>query len=152
MATGRFVKIERKITVKKKTIVYIVWAVWYLLCMFLCFGKTPVGWAKAPFVLVSLLFYVPPFYLLFLSKKDTTKKTVVALRCISGTSLGLFLVLFVLNILSANWSAQAGRILYYLLIIFCAPVMCGQFFVLGLYLWAAILMVTLKGRNRPGRT
>jgi len=137
--------------VKKKTVVYVVWAVWYLICLFLCLGRTPIGWEKAPFVLVGLLFYVPPFYLLWLSKKEETKKTVVTLRIISAASLALFVVLYALNIMSANWSVLAGRILYYLLIVFCAPILCGQFFVFGLYLWACILMVTLKGRNRPGR-
>lgn len=136
---------------KKKSVVYVVWAVWYLICLFLCLGKTPVGWAKAPFVLVGLLFYVPPFYLLWLAKQDKEKKTVAVLRVISIASLAAFAVLYALNILSVNWSVQAGRVLYYLLIVFCAPIMCGQFFVFGLYLWGCILMVTLKGRNRPGR-
>ena len=136
---------------KKKSVVYVVWAVWYLICLCLCLGRTPIGWEKAPFVLVGLLFYVPPFYLLFLAKKDKEKKTVAILRIISAASLGAFVVLYALNIMSASWSVLAGRILYYLLIVFCAPIVCGQFFPLGLYLWACILMVTLKGRNRPGR-
>ena len=145
-------KVERKIAVKKKSVIYVVWAVWYVICLCLSLGKTPIGWAKAPFVLVGLLFYVPPFYLLFLDKKN--KKTVKLLRGISTASLVVFAVLYALNILSVNWSVTTGRVLYYLLAVFSAPILCGQFFVLGLFLWASslwtcILLLKKPDQNRP---
>ena len=126
-----------------------------MICLFLCLGETPVGWAKAPFVLVGLLFYVPPFYLLFLSKKD--RKAIKLMQIISGGSLAAFVVLYVLNIMSVKWSVLAGRVLYYLLVVFSAPILCSQFFVVGLFLWgsilwACILMIRKLDQNRPGRT
>ena len=139
---------------KKKAAVFALWAALYALCVgmnFIAAFHVPLGWAKAPFVLVSLAFFIPPFYLLFLAKKDKEKKTVAILRVISIVALALFVVLFCLNLASVNWSPMTGRVLYYLFISLCAPVVCGQFYVLGLYLWACILMVTMKGRNRPGR-
>ena len=135
---------------KKKSVVYAVWAVWYLICMFLALGKTPVGWAMAPFVLVGLLFFVPPFYLLYLSKKDA--KTIKLVRTISIVSLATFVVLYALNIMSVNWSAAIGTALYYMMVVLCAPIMCGQFFIVSLYLWGCLLwacILMLKKLNRP---
>ena len=139
---------------KKKSVVYTVWAAWYLICLFLCLGKTPVGWEKAPFVIVGLLSYALPFYLLFLSKKD--RKTIKLVQIISAASLAAFVVLYALNIMSVNWSVMAGRVLYYLLIVFCAPILCSQFFVVGLFLWgsilwACVLMIRKLDQNRPGQ-
>ena len=132
---------------KKKSVIYVVWAVWYVICLCLCLGKTPIGWAKAPFVLVGLLFYVPPFYLLFLSKKD--RKAIKLMQIISAVALAAFVVLYALNILSVNWSVTAGRVLYYLLAVFSAPILCGQFFVLGLFLWASILWTCILLLKKP---
>lgn len=104
----------------------------------------------APFVLVGLVFFVPPFYLLFLSKKDA--KTIKLVRTVSIVSLVTFVVLYVLNIMSVNWSVTAGRVLYYLMVVFCAPIMCGQFFIVSLYLWGCLLwacILMLKKLNRP---
>ena len=125
---------------KKKTVVYVVWAVWYLICLFLCRGAEPVGMAKVPFVVVGIATYAPPFYLLYLSKKDA--KTIKIVQIISAASLIAFVVLFVLNILSVKWSPLAGRILDILFKVFCAPVICGQFWVVGLFLWASLLRVS----------
>ena len=139
----------------KKSTVFAIWGGLYALCVamnFLAAYRVPVGWAKAPFVLVSLLFFIPPFYLLFLSKKDKGKKTINALQIISIVSLALFVVLFCLNLASVNWSATTGRVLFYLLISLCAPVVCSQFYVLPLYLWACILMVTRKFKKRHDQT
>ena len=135
---------------KKKSVVYVVWAVWYLICLLLCLGEEPVGMAKIPFVVVGLASYAPPFYLLYLSKKDV--KTIKTVQIISAASLIAFIVLFVLGVLSVNWSAAAGRTLDLLFKIFCAPVVCGQFWVVGLFLWASLLracVLLLKKLNRP---
>ena len=136
---------------KKKSVVYAFWAAWYLICLLLCMGAEPVGMAKIPFVVVSLATYAPPFYLLYLSKKDA--KTVKVVQIISAASLIAFLVLFVLSVLSVDWSAAAGRILDLLFKIFCAPIICGQFWVVGLFLWASLLracvLMLKKLNNRP---
>ena len=122
---------------KKKSFVCVVWAVWYLLCLFLCMGAEPAGMGKVPFVVVGITAYVPPFYLLYLSKKD--RKTIKTVQIISAASLASFVVLFVLTLLSVKWGASAGRVLDYLVKIFCAPIICGQFWVVGLFLWASLL-------------
>ncbi len=125
----------------KKPVVYIMWAFWYLCCVLLCLGADPVGMAKVPFVVVGITTYAPPFYLLYLSKKDA--KTIKIVQIISAASLIAFVVLLVLNILSVKWNALAGRILDLLFNVFCAPVICGQFWVVGLFLWASLLRVCI---------
>ena len=122
--------------VKKKAVIYVIWAVWYLICLFLSLGAEPAGMAKIPFVVISLATYAPPFYLLYLSKKDA--KTIQFVQIISVASLIAFAVMFVLGVLSVNWSAEVGRILDILFKILCAPVVCGQFWVVGLFLWASL--------------
>ena len=136
----------------KKPVIYIIWAVWYLCCLFLCLGADPAGMAKVPFVVVGISTFAPPFYLLYLSKKN--KKHIKTVQIISAASLIAFVVLFVLNVLSVKWSAAAGRTLDLLFNIFCAPVICCQFWVVGLFLWASLLRVTILmlkklNQNRP---
>lgn len=135
---------------KKKSVVSVFWAAWYLICLLLSLGAEPVGIAKIPFLVVGIAAYAPPFYLLYLSKKDA--KTIKIVQIISIASLVAFAVLFVLGMLSVNWSTEAGRILDLLFKIFCAPVICGQFWVVGLFLWASLwraCVLMLKKLNRP---
>ena len=135
---------------KKKSVIYTLWAAWYLICLFFCLGAEPVGLAKVSFVVIGLSAYAPPFYLLYLSKKDT--KTIKIVQIISIASLVAFAVLFVLGVLSVNWSAEIGRVLDLLFKIFCAPVVCGQFWVVGLFLWASLwraCVLMLRKLNRP---
>ena len=135
---------------KKKSFIYVIWAVWYLCCLLLSMGAEPSGMAKVPFVVVGITTYAPPLYLLYLSKKDA--KTIKLVRTISIASLATFVVLYALNIMSVNWSAAAGTVLYYMMVVLCAPVMCGQFFIVSLYLWGCLLwacILMLKKLNRP---
>ena len=137
---------------KKKSVVYTIWAVWYLVCLFLSLGAPPQGFAKVTFVVTGLAFYAPAYYLLYLSKKDA--KHIKTVQTLSIGSLVAFAVLFVLNVLSVKWSDMAGRILDILFKVFCAPVTCMQYWVVGLFLWASLwricgLMLKKLNQNRP---
>lgn len=125
---------------KKKPVVYIIWVVWYLCCLLLCQGAAPTGMAKVSTIVVGISAFAPPFYLLYLSKKDA--KTIKLVQIISIVSLVAFAVLFSLSILSVKWGATAGRVLDILFEIFCAPVICAQW-VVGLFLWASLLWATI---------
>ena len=134
---------------KKKSVVSVFWAAWYLICLLLCLGTEPTGMAKIPFLVVGIAAYAPPFYLLYLSKKDA--KVIKIVQIISIASLVAFAVLFVLGVLSVNWSTTVGRTLDVLFKIFCAPVICGQFWVVGLFLWASLwraCVLMLRKLNR----
>lgn len=135
---------------KKSTVCYIVWAVLYCVCVGLGFVADPTGGEKAFLVAVSLLFFVPPFYLLWQAKKENSRKTLLALRLISIGVLALTLIFLILNFLSVYFSAEAGLVLYVLLVMFSAPMICGQYWVLSLFLWACILVISLQ-KPRPGQ-
>lgn len=130
----------------KKTALYIVWAVLYCLCVGLGFVENPTGAGKVGLVALGVLFFAPPFYLVFWAKKEQSRKTLLALRLVSIAVLSLSLILLVLNFLSVNMSSQAGLTLYVLLVMFSAPMVCIQHWFLGLFLWASLLMVTLQGK------
>ena len=127
----------------KKRVVFAIWAVLYVLCAGLGFVTPATGFAKAMLTGAALLFFVPGFYLAYLAKKENDRKALLALRLISGGILALSLVFLVLNFLSVYFSAQTGLTLYVLLVMFSAPMVCSQVWVLSLFLWACILMTTL---------
>lgn len=128
----------------KKNTVYSIWAVLYILCAALGFVENPVGFGKFLLVSASILFFLPPFFLTFRAKKEKDRKTMKILRLLSVCALSLSLVLIVLNFLSVYFSAYSGLFLYVLLVLFTVPMICGQYWVLGLFLWACLLMVNLQ--------
>lgn len=135
----------------KKTILYIAWGVLYWLCVGFSFIPNPQGLGKALLVLVSLLFFAPPFYLLYKAKKENSRKALLALRLVSICVLVLALVLLVLNVLSVNFSAYSGQFLFVALVMFTVPMVCSQYWFLSLFLWAVLLMLTLPNK-RPCQT
>ena len=59
-------------------------------------------------------------------------------------SLSLTLLLLVLNFLSPMWDSLTGRILYNLLIVVSAPMVCCRYWVLSLFLWACMMMASFR--------
>lgn len=132
----------------KKPLIYTVWGILYCLCVGFGFIPNPQGLGKALLVAVSLLFFVPPFTLLWLAKKENSHKTVTVLRLLSICVLALSLIFLVLNFLSVNFSAETGRFLFVALVMFSAPMVTSQYWALSLFLWAVLMMLTLPG-TRP---
>ncbi len=128
----------------KKTVVYGIWAVLYCICVGLGFVSEPEGFGKALLVMSGLIFFLPPFYLAWRAWNEKCRRTMLTLRLISGSALVLSLVLLVLNFLSVYVSARNGLVLYVLLVMFTAPMVCIQYWALSLFLWACILMISLK--------
>lgn len=135
----------------KKSVVYILWAVLYCICVGLGFTENPEGFGKFLLTASSVIFFLPPFYLIFRARKENDRKTVLVLRLTSIVILCFSLILLVLNFLSVYFSAQAGLVLYVLLVMFTAPMVCSQYWALSLFLWACVLMLTLKPENSPAQ-
>ena len=123
---------------------YILWGALFILCAALGFIPEPQGFLKVLLVLVSVLFFVPGFWLLY--RAFTSGNTEVAgyIRLISLVSLGGTLVFLVLNFLSAAATNAAGRFLYSLLVIVSSPMVCSQYWVLSLFLWAFLLIASFS--------
>lgn len=128
----------------KKRSLYIAWGVLYSICAGLGFIPEPEGVLTGLMVTLSLLFFVPPAMLLYHAVSREQYGTIRLIRNLSLASLGATLVTLVVNFLSVGASEAAGDVLYGLLILVSAPMICSRLWVLSLFLWACLLMVCLK--------
>lgn len=95
-------------------------------------------------LMVSLLFFLPPALLLWKKERETT----LLIRNLSAMSLGLTLVTLILNFILAVSSEKLGNVLHSILTVVSAPMICSGYWVLSLFLWACLLMVSLKNLHK----
>ncbi len=127
----------------KNTIkLWILWGGLYLLCALLGFFPDPQGLWYGLFVLLGLGFFVPPSILLYDAVKTKNGKTLRILRLLSFLSLGLTLLMLVVNFLAVQASEAWGAVLYWILLLVSVPMVCAQAWVIGLFGWACLLMAT----------
>ena len=123
----------------KKTL-FVLWGILFVLCAGLGFIPAPAGAMKGLMTTLSILFFLPPALLLW--KID--RETAILIRNLSLLSLGVTLVTLILNFVLAVSSEFLGNVLHYILVIVSAPMICSGYWVLSLFLWACLLMVSLK--------
>lgn len=128
----------------EKSILKALWAGMFILCAVLGFVPEPEGFDLWMMVTLAVLFFVPPALLLYKAWKDRDTRELRLVRVIALISLIGTVVLLVANILSAIGSQMLGKILYWALIIFSTPMVCGQYYVLSLFLWALVLMTAIS--------
>ena len=120
----------------KKSHLFALWGVLFVLCAALGFLPESSGWMTA----VSVLFFLPPALLLY--KGD--RNTVLLVRNLSALSLGVTLLTLSLNFVLAVSTEALGNVLHMILVIVSAPMLCSGYWVLSLFLWACLLMGSLK--------
>ena len=137
---------------KDKGILKALWAGMYILCMVMGFLPSPSGAAKVLLILFSLLFFVPPFADVYFSfrRKDQKELRLVRLLCL--VSLGATLVALVANVLSVLGGETLGDVLYYVLVVVSAPMICGQYWAYSLLLWAVLLWCAITALSRLKRS
>lgn len=128
----------------KKKVLYYVWGGMFLLCGLLGFIQEPRGAARVALTVLSLLFFCPPAALLHEAKTAGDRRTMTLLRNLSALSLILTGLLIVLNFLSAFGSDKLGVFLNALLTLVSSPMMCSGYWVLSLFLWAVLLVLSRK--------
>lgn len=128
----------------KKKVLYYVWGGMFLLCGLLGFIQEPQGAARVALTVLSLLFFCPPAALLHEAKAARDRRTMTLLRNLSALSLILTGLLIVLNFLSAFGSDKLGVFLNALLTLVSSPMMCSGYWVLSLFLWAVLLVLSRK--------
>jgi len=126
----------------KEIIVYGVWIVMYIAAVLLSLVDHLQGAGLVLLWIYSVLFFVPGVILAVWALQQRNGKQLRLLRIISGTSLGLTLVLLVINFLCATASAQVGRILNSFLILVSAPMLIAPSWAVSLFLWGCLLMCT----------
>ncbi len=128
---------------------YLIWGGLFIFCGLLGFIPEPAGLVKALMVLSSVVFFVPGGLLLYSGKKEGDFRTIGIVRNLSLISLGVTLLLLVLNFLSGHASNAVGDFLYGLLVFLSSPMVCSQYWFLSLFLWACLLMTSLSmGKKR----
>lgn len=125
---------------KDKGILKALWAGMFILCAVLGFVEVSDTATKVLLVILSLLFFAPPFADLWFSWQRKDAAELRLLRNLCMISLGGTLMLLVGNVLSVLSSGYAlGNALYYLLVVVSTPMICGQYWVYSLLLWAILL-------------
>ena len=125
----------------KERILYIAWAILYAICAALGFYGEAEGFGKVLFVLTALIFFLPGIGLLVMGYRDKNRKILRRVRIVSVTSLGLTLIFLVANVAVA--AETTNKLLHVLLVLVSAPMLCGQFWAMSLFLWACLLFATI---------
>ena len=115
---------------------YILWGGLFALCAGLGF-LPEASWVTT---LVSIVFFLPPAMLLRRGRADTVK----LIRNLSALSLALTALLLVVNFLAAVWSEALGSLIHCLLVVVSSPMVCSGHWAMSLFLWACLLMVSLR--------
>ena len=120
----------------------IFWAILYGICVAMSFFPTPTGSQYGALVALSIFFFLPGAVLLYRAVKKGDRKILSRIRLLSIFSLALTMVMVSINFLSFEASEAAGMAVYILLAVVSAPMLCGQIWVISLFLWACLLMVS----------
>ena len=128
----------------KKQVLFGLWAAAFIVCAGLGFIPDPQGGVRGALTLLALLCFVPPFWLLIQARKQGDCHTITLVRNLSIASLGTTAVMLMLNFLSVLGSEALGDFLYSVLIVVSSPMVCSGSWGLSLFLWACLLMVSLK--------
>ena len=131
---------------KNKTL-YILWAALFALCAILGFFRETVTEGKWLMTLLSAAFFAPPGALLWRARKNKDEHTRLLVRDLAGASLGLTLVLLVVNLLSVMGSPWLGTVLDALLTILSVPMKCGPSWALSIFLWAFLFLSAAKRKK-----
>ena len=118
-----------------KKSLFVLWGALFILTAVL--GFFPAGWWSTA---ASVLFFLPPAVLLYRADWDTA----ALIRNLSALSLGVTLLVLILNFVLAVSSETLGNLLHIVLTIVSAPMMASGYWVLSLFLWACLLMASLK--------
>ena len=132
----------------KKKVLYALWGAMFILCAALGFIPQPQGAFRVLLLVLSLVFFLPPILLIWLADREKDRQELMLLRNLSALSLGLTLVVMVINILCATGSQVLGSILNSVLIIVSSPMICSGQWALSLFLWACLLMGTLSSLRK----
>lgn len=132
----------------KEKLLYIVWGVMAVLCIGLGTLETEDLMMQIPLLLISIVFFVPAGLLLYDALEAGNRKGILRIRWISIASLALTIVTLLAFFLTALRGAGAAGWLYEVLIVVSCPMVCSQYWLVSLFLWACLLFATFIKPNR----
>ena len=123
-----------------KKMLFALWGIVFILTAGLGFIPEPQGVLKGLMTALSVLFFLPPALLLYRADPETA----LLVRNLSALSLVVTLVTLILNFVLAVSSEFLGNVLHYILVVVSAPMIASGYWVLSLFLWACLLMGSLR--------
>jgi len=127
-----------------KKYLYILWGVLFALCAGLGFLREPEGLTRTALTGLSLVFFLPPGWLLLMAKREGDRNTCLLIRNLAAMSLGLTLLALVGNLMMAVGSETVGNFLHGVLVVVSSPMICSGYWALSLFLWACLLLTAGK--------
>lgn len=129
---------------------YILLGLWigmFILCAVLGYLPPQEGANKWLLIFFAVAFYVPPALLVYQCRKEKDGKMLRIVRIVAMVVLIATVVLLMVNLLSIallmvmpeETALVVGDVLYDLLILVSTPMVCGQYWGIGLVGWAALL-------------
>ena len=128
----------------KKHYLFALWGGLFTLCAALGFIPAPGTALKILLTLLSVAFFIPGALLLYLSAKKGDRSMAELVRNLAAASLAFTLLLIVANFFSALGGETLGNILYSVLAIVSAPMVCSGYWALSLFLWACLMIGAIQ--------
>ena len=128
----------------KKHYLFALWGGLFTLCAALGFIPAPGTALKILLTLLSVAFFIPGALLLYLSAKKGDRNMAELVRNLAAASLAFTLLLIVANFFSVLGSEVLGNILYSVLVIVSAPMVCSGYWALSLFLWACLMIGAIQ--------
>ncbi len=124
---------------------YLSWAAMFVLTAVLGFLFPSVAEPGPRLALMATAgaFFLPPWVILAKARKAQHRKHVLVIRYLSLLSLVSTVALLCANILSVGMGEALGNGLNAALTIVSAPLVCSNFYLMPLFLWATLLMGSL---------
>ncbi len=135
----------------RNSVLYVLWGVLFALCAALGFLYEPEGALRTLMILLALGFFLPPGILTYRAIRAQDRKTLELMRNLSIASLVLTFVTLILNFLFLMAPEAVGNILYVILVIVSTPMFCAQYWVLGMFGWACLMVVSFSQLRLLGR-
>ena len=121
-----------------------LWAGLFSICAALGFIPSPEGAVRTVLTLCAIAVFVPPAVLTFDAARKHDRRTLALIRNLCAASLGATALLLILNFLSVTGSETLGIFLHGVLTVVSSPMICSGHWGLSLFLWACLLMVSMK--------
>ena len=132
----------------KQKHLFVLWGALFILCALMGFIPEPAGAVAILMTGLALAFFAVGWLLLYRAEKSGDLFSLTLIRNLSAFSLGLTLLLLIANFLSVAASETLGNIVHSILVIVSSPMVCSGYWVLSLFLWACLLMVSIQELRR----
>lgn len=129
---------------KRYQTLFVAWGALHLLCAVLAFIPNPVKVLAGAMVVLSVLYFVPAWILLYRAVSRADKIAIRLVRNVSFSVLLLTLIVLLANILSIGASTVVGDVLNGLLIVVSIPMFCSEAWAISLFCWALLWVMGLK--------